>query len=118
MSAWLVAEIVIYCLPNFDSNDKTFVTSPSPSDAMTAPLLSNADGNTTITDNEGDNPRATTSYGSDIQSPSDPSAVTREISATALDSSKDFSSIVNLIGVLLACAAVAISSKTLYMMFT
>ena len=120
ISAWIVAEIIIYCLPSYDSNDDK----PSPTSDLSTPLLSsNEEQNNNATST------TTTSYGSSDdghQQQEEPTtrAISQddnnEVSSLTTpnnnnNENRDLVSVVNFMGCLLAVTAVVISGKTFQM---
>ena len=107
MSAWLVAEIIIWNLPAYKHGGASDAVAPADAN-MTAPLLSNDSSVAALGAN------TSTTYGS---RPSTPSQTT-ETSPETIMRDKGKPRIVNAIGCLLAIAAIAITGVTFYTIFT
>ncbi|KAL3904713.1 MAG: hypothetical protein SGILL_009961 [Bacillariaceae sp.] len=115
MSAWLVAEIIIWNLPAYKSGEDGGGSDngiASEDANMAAPLLSNDNGDASAVGN--DTPDNTTTYGSGTSTP--PQATEASPETISQDAGKP--RIVNAIGCLLAIAAIAITGITFYTIFT
>jgi hypothetical protein len=124
ISAWVVAEIIIRCLPNHDINYNRTITTTD-GDTLTIPLLStnndSHDGDAPLEgeeQNESSKPSGTAepTEGTTALSQDDNPTEGRNIDgngSTRQDDEKSLISIVNLIGCLLAFTTITISGMTL-----
>jgi hypothetical protein len=123
ISAWVVAEIIIYCLPDYDINDDK----PSATSDLTTPLLptneeqiNNATSTplTTYGSSDESQQQQEGSLPSDI-SQDDNNTTSRNIEISSStpnnNENRDLVSVVNFMGCLLAVTTVVISGKTFQM---